>query len=182
MRFIRNPSFWRISRAHYSCTVQVSWAGTLQSTSSTSLTVIAHFVNSSFSYFLVPSHGRTHIKSPPSGMYLLEPVVEVLKLLFVILETQVCGWFLFPCLQVDKSSPVSAPTMVRLEGITSSLSRTDVIAALECFGRIKSIILSRKKEQVSWVCALPPARWCHWEQQGCWHPIMLHCRSLVSLL
>lgn len=49
--------------------------------------------------------------------------------------------------------------MVRLEGIRSSLSHNDVIAAVEQFGKTKSVLLFRSKlevriEAVS-VCVLP---------------------------
>ncbi|TKS93065.1 Zinc finger protein 638 [Collichthys lucidus] len=44
-----------------------------------------------------------------------------------------------------KSSKSSPPTMVRLEGIRSSLSHKDVIAAMEQFGKTKSVLLFRSK-------------------------------------
>ncbi|KAM3590234.1 uncharacterized protein V6R79_006289 [Siganus canaliculatus] len=43
-----------------------------------------------------------------------------------------------------KSSP---PTMVRLQGINNSLSHSDVITAVEHFGKTKSIVLFRAKNQ-----------------------------------
>ncbi|XP_027143700.1 uncharacterized protein LOC104936243 isoform X4 [Larimichthys crocea] len=44
-----------------------------------------------------------------------------------------------------KSGKCSPPTMVRLEGIRSSLSHNDVIAAVEQFGKTKSVLLFRSK-------------------------------------
>ncbi|TKS93076.1 Zinc finger protein 638 [Collichthys lucidus] len=44
-----------------------------------------------------------------------------------------------------KSGKSSPPTMVRLEGIRSSLSHKDVIAAMEQFGKTKSVLLFRSK-------------------------------------
>ncbi|XP_070711288.1 uncharacterized protein [Pempheris klunzingeri] len=59
-----------------------------------------------------------------------------------------------PCLKSETSLPTktksgksSPPTMVKLEGIHSSLTHKDVTSAVESFGKTKSVILSRSKEQ-----------------------------------
>lgn len=52
--------------------------------------------------------------------------------------------FLFS-IQVGKSGP---PTMVKLEGITNSLSHKDINTAVEKFGKTKSFVLFRSKQQV----------------------------------
>ncbi|XP_038587135.1 uncharacterized protein LOC119912168 isoform X2 [Micropterus salmoides] len=46
-----------------------------------------------------------------------------------------------------KSGKPSPPTMVRLEGIRSSLSHNDVIVAVEHFGKTKSVVLFRSRLQ-----------------------------------
>ncbi|XP_034424644.1 zinc finger protein 638-like isoform X3 [Hippoglossus hippoglossus] len=47
-----------------------------------------------------------------------------------------------PKTKLFKPSP---PTMVRLEGVVNSLSHGDVVAAMEQFGKTKSVVLFRKK-------------------------------------
>ncbi|CAN9509327.1 unnamed protein product [Ophioblennius macclurei] len=50
-----------------------------------------------------------------------------------------------------KAAQPSPPTMLKLKGIRHSLSRGDVIASVEVFGKTKSVLLFRSKEQAS-VC------------------------------
>ncbi|XP_073330607.1 uncharacterized protein [Pagrus major] len=52
-----------------------------------------------------------------------------------------------PGLQSSETGKSSPPTMVRLEGINSSLSHNDVVTAVEHFGKTKSVVLFRTKLQ-----------------------------------
>lgn len=61
----------------------------------------------------------------------------------------VCLTYTFPLISViiqcAKSSP---PTMVRLLRVQSSLSRNDLVSALEHYGKIKSFLMFRSKQEV----------------------------------
>uniref|UniRef100_UPI0037E8B342 uncharacterized protein n=1 Tax=Semicossyphus pulcher TaxID=241346 RepID=UPI0037E8B342 len=55
------------------------------------------------------------------------------------------------CSTKMKNAKVSPPTMVKLQGISNDLSHNDVVAAMERFGKIKSVLLFRKKLEAN-VC------------------------------
>ncbi|CAI5685601.1 zinc finger protein 638 [Oreochromis niloticus] len=52
-----------------------------------------------------------------------------------------------PSTEKTKAGKSSPPTMVRLQGIVSSLSHSEVISAVEKFGKTKSVVLFRSKLQ-----------------------------------
>ncbi|XP_039863063.1 zinc finger protein 638-like isoform X5 [Simochromis diagramma] len=52
-----------------------------------------------------------------------------------------------PSTEKTKAAKSSPPTMVRLQGIVSSLSHSEVISAVEKFGKTKSVVLFRSKLQ-----------------------------------
>ncbi|KAL4007484.1 hypothetical protein ACER0C_001336 [Sarotherodon galilaeus] len=52
-----------------------------------------------------------------------------------------------PSTEKTKAGKSSPPTMVRLQGIVSSLSHSDVISAVEKFGKTKSVVLFRSRLQ-----------------------------------
>ncbi|XP_035769101.1 serine/arginine repetitive matrix protein 5-like [Neolamprologus brichardi] len=64
-----------------------------------------------------------------------------------------------PSTEKTKAAKSSPPTMVRLQGIVSSLSHSEVISAVEKFGKTKSVVLFRSKLQVCTLKFVHCSRW-----------------------